>query len=386
MRLQTAIHIIYDANSRYNQIVEPVYVHERPNWPQFRWDESAFASDLADIHYKRGQLLTAMETLGFQIRQETVVSVLVEDVVKSSEIEGENLDAAQVRSSIGRRLGIDVAGLPLADRHVDGVVEMMLDATQRYEVPLDAERLYGWHAALFPTGRSGMFKIVVGAWRDDAKGPMQVISGPAGRERVHFEAPAADRLDLEMERFIGWFETEALDPVVKAAVAHFWFVTIHPFDDGNGRIGRAIMDMALARADGTTQRFYSMSSQIRREREGYYEALEQAQRGSLELTSWIQWFLARMKNALSSAEGVLNIVRSKAKFWDAHAGAGLNERQVRILNMLIEGFNGKLQTSKYAKIVKCSNPTAFRDLTDLVERGILVQDESGGRSTSYRLV
>lgn len=362
------------------------YTHLSPDWPHYRWDSTAFAEELAAIHFRRGALITAMATLGFSLRQQTMLSVLVQDVVKSSEIEGENLDAEQVRSSIARRLGMDYAGLPTPARAVDGVVEMMLDATQRHDAPLDDERIFGWHSALFPTGRSGMFKIVVGAWRNDRTGPMQVVSGSPGKEKVHFEAPSADRVPDEMARFFQWFEAESIDPLVKAAVAHLWFVTIHPMDDGNGRIGRAIVDMALARADQDSQRFYSMSAQIHKDKKEYYQVLERIQKASLDVTDWIIWFLGRLSAAIESAEVVLQIVHRKQVFWDAHRDLGLNERQTMILNMLFEGFYGKLQTAKYAKITKCSKDTALRDLTDLVNRGILVKGEEGGRSTSYALI
>lgn len=361
------------------------YAHETPEWPQFQWDHLAFAQDLSSIHFRRGALLTAMATLGFQVRQETQLSVLVQDVVKSSEIEGERLDTLQVRSSIARRLGLDYAGLPSPARDVEGVVEMMLDATQRYQQPLTEERIFGWHAALFPTGRSGMHKITVGAYRDDHAGPMQVVSGGMGKERVHFEAPSAGRVPSEMDRFLTWFETEELDHVLKAALAHLWFVTIHPMDDGNGRIARAITDMALARADGDKQRFYSMSTQIHQDKTQYYEILEKTQRGDLDVTAWIVWFLNRLDAALTSAEGVLDIVRRRQAFWDNHAEDQLNERQTQVINRLFEGFFGKLQTAKYAKLTKCSTDTALRDLSDLVAKGILVKEEGGGRSTSYRL-
>jgi Fic family protein len=364
----------------------PRYTHESEGWPHYRWDNDAFAAKLSSINFRRGALMTAMATLGFEVRQEAVLQVLVQDVTKSSEIEGEKLDAEQVRSSIARRLGMEYAGLPVPARDVEGVVEMMLDATQRYAEPLDAERIFGWHAALFPTGRSGLFKIVVGAWRDDRAGPMQVVSGPIGREKVHFEAPAAERVPAAMAEFLRWFETEPLDPVVKAAGAHLWFVTIHPMDDGNGRIGRAIMDMALARADGDHQRFDSVTAQIHRDKNAYYDILERTQRRTLDITEWIVWFLDCLSAALESAEGVLDVVRRKQTFWDAHRDDGLNERQIKIVNMLFEGFNGKLQTGKYAKIAKCSNATALRDLNELVEKEVLAVDPSAsGRSTSYVL-
>jgi Fic family protein len=329
--------------------------------------------------------MTAMATLGFEVRQEAVLQVLIQDVTKSSDIEGEKLNEEQVRSSIARRLGIECAGLPMPSRAVEGVVEMMLDATQKYTDPLDEERIFGWHSALFPSGRSGMFKILVGAWRDDRQGPMQVVSGGVGKEKVHFEAPTALRVPQEMELFLQWFEEATLDPVLKAAVAHLWFVTIHPLDDGNGRVARAIMDMALARADGTAQRFYSMTAQIHKDKKEYYSVLERTQKGSLDITEWIVWFLGRLNAALESAESVLQIVYRKQAFWDAHRNIELNERQARIINMLLEGFSGKLQTGKYAKITKCSTPTALRDLTQLVGMGILVKEAGGGRSTSYEL-
>lgn len=362
----------------------PGYAHLSPEWPNYRWDAAAIAQDLAAIHFRRGQLLTAMATLGFDIRQEAVLQVLTQDVVKSSEIEGEHLDAQQVRSSIARHLGLEYAGLPAPARHVEGVVEMVLDATQRYDAPLDEDRIFGWHSALFPTGRSGLYKIVVGSWRTDETGPMRVVSGSLGKETVHFEAPSADRVPDEMAQFLHWFESKGEDPVLKAAIAHLWFVTIHPLDDGNGRVGRAIMDLALARADQTTQRFYSMSAQILEDRKGYYDILEQTQKGSMDMTGWIKWFLGRLDAALASAEGVLLVVRRKQEFWDAHREDKLNDRQVKIINRLLEGFRGKLKTANYATIAKCSHDTALRDLNDLIEKGIIAQ-EGIGRRTHYML-
>lgn len=327
-----------------------------------------------------------MEALGFALRTEASLVTLTEDVVKSSEIEGERLDRDQVRSSIARRLGIDIGALTPAERDVEGVVEMMLDATQRYVEPLTAERLFGWHAALFPTGRSGMHRIIVGAWRDDRTGPMQVVSGPVGRERVHYEAPSADRLAREMGTFVDWFNHEvSLDPVLKAGVAHLWFVTIHPFDDGNGRIARAIADMALARSERSVQRFYSMSAQIRAEREGYYDILEATQKGELDITRWLEWFLRCLGRAIDGAETTLATVMAKARFWEARAGQSFNERQRLVLNRLLDGFEGKLSSSKWAALAKCSQDTALRDIDDLVRRGVLARDAGGGRSTSYSL-
>jgi len=327
-----------------------------------------------------------MEALGFPLRAEAVLHTLTEDVIKSSEIEGEILDKDQVRSSIARRLGIDIGALAPVDRDVEGVVEMMLDATQRYKEPLTADRLFDWHAALFPTGRSGMGRIIVGRWRDDDHGPMQVVSGPIGRERVHFEAPEASRLQHEMDGFIEWYNRKpVLDLVLRAAIAHLWFVTIHPFEDGNGRIARAIADMSLARSDGSAQRFYSMSAQIRAERKAYYDILEATQKGSLDITSWLIWFLNCLDNAFGGAEIVLESVFRKARFWESQAETPLNDRQKKLIGMLLDGFNGKLTSSKWAIIAKCSQDTALRDIDDLMQKGILSKDAAGGRSTAYSL-
>jgi Fic family protein len=363
------------------------YIHELPDWPKFRWDQNRLAERLAAVRHRQGRLIGRMEALGFPLRSEATLENLTQEVLKSSEIEGEILDREQVRSSIARRLGMDIGGLTAADRHVEGVVEMMLDATGKYSEPLTAERLFGWHAAMFPTGRSGMKSITVGAWRDDASGPMQVVSGPIGRERVHYEAPPAPRLAAEMRAFLDWFNSEAaIDPVLKAAVAHLWFVTVHPFDDGNGRIARAIADMALARSEGTAQRFYSMSAQIRQERNAYYDMLESTQKGDLNITSWLEWFLGCLDRAFDGAERTLANVFRKARFWEKHAGAAFNDRQRDMINRLLNGFEGKLTTSKWAQIEKCSQDTALRDIDDLVTRGILRKEPAGGRSTSYSLV
>jgi len=362
------------------------YIHELEGWPGLVWNDAALQVPLAAVRHRQGKLLGRMESLGFAHQAEAVLETLTEDVVKSSEIEGEVFDRAQVRSSVARRLGMDVGGLKAADRDVEGVVEMMLDATQRYAEPLTAERLFDWHAALFPTGRSGMRRIAVGAWRDDALGPMQVVSGPYGRERVHFEAPPANRLDREMAGFLDWFNHPAsLDPVLKAGVAHFWFVTVHPFDDGNGRIARAIADMTLARSEGSAQRFYSMSAQIRVQRSDYYRILEATQRGDLDITSWLEWFLNCLDRAVDHAESLLAQVLRKARFWKRLVGQPLNERQQKVLNRLIDGFDGKLTSSKWAALTKTSQDTALRDIEDLVRRGILSKDPTGGRSTSYSL-
>jgi Fic family protein len=364
----------------------PKYIYELADWPNFRWDQEGLAKQLAAVRHRQGRLIGKMQALGFPLREEAVLETLTEDVLRSSQIEGEILDKDQVRSSIARRLGIDAGALAPADRNVEGVVEMMLDATQKFNEPLTDERLFGWQAALFPTGRSGLSKIIVGAWRDEKSGPMQVVSGPYGRERVHYEAPVAGRLDAEMKSFLDWFNAAVdTDPVLKAALAHLWFVTIHPFADGNGRIARAIADMALARSEDSPQRFYSMSAQIQQERNDYYDILETTQNGDLEITPWLEWFLGCLDRAFDGAETTLEAVFRKAEFWKKHAAVPLNERQRDILNRLLNGFEGKLTSSKWATIEKCSPDTALRDINELVDRGILQKDEGGGRSTSYSL-
>ena len=364
-----------------------VYIHERPDWPEFRWNSEKLAERLAQVRHKQGRLLGRMESLGFNLKAEASLQTLTEEVVKSSEIEGEILDRDQVRSSIARRLGINIGALTGADRNVEGVVEMMLDAIQKYDQPASAERLFGWHAALFPTGRSGILKIVVGGWRTEQSGAMQVVSGPIGHEHVHFEAPAAKRLQTEMNAFLDWFnDNKGLDPVIKAALAHLWFVTIHPFEDGNGRIARAIADLALARSEHSAQRFYSMSAQIRKERSAYYNILEKTQRGTVEITGWLEWFLDCLDRAFDGAETIIGNVLQKAAFWERHAANMLNKRQRLILNRLLDGFEGKLTSSKWAKIAKISQATATRDIEDLINRNILEKDAAGGRSTSYSLV
>ena len=363
------------------------YIHEREDWPKFRWNEGKIAKQLAGLARRQGRLLGRMEALGFTLRSEAVLRTLTAEVIKTSEIEGEVLNPEQVRSSLARRLGIDIGALTPADRNVEGVVEMMLDATQNYAEPLTEERLFGWHAALFPTGRSGMTKIIVGAWRDDSSGPMQVVSGALGRERVHFEAPEAKRLKKEMRAFLTWFNKgPAIDPVLKAAMAHLWFVAIHPFADGNGRIARAIADMSLARSENSAQRFYSMSTQIRAERTAYYGILEATQKDDLDITDWLDWFLACLDHAFTGTEDILGTVLHKAEFWEKHSEASINDRQRLMLNKLLDGFEGKLSTSKWAKIAKCSKDTALRDIEALIALGILAKDPGGGRSTSYSLL
>jgi len=364
-----------------------MYLWEKPDWPAFTWDEKALAKPIAQVSREQGRLLGKMEALGFDLRNEAHLRTLTEDVLKSSEIEGEKLERDQVRSSIARRLGMDVGGLIPADRDVEGVVEMMMDATSNYQKPLTEERLFDWHAALFPTGRSGMHKIRVGTWRDDSTGPMDVVSGAIGKEKVHYQAPPAERLSDEMAKFLTWFEgPKDTDPLLTAGLAHLWFVTIHPFDDGNGRIARAIADMALARSEKTGQRFYSMSAQIRRERNDYYNTLEATQKGALDVTRWQTWFIDCLHRAIDGAQETLGAVLFKAQFWERFAKEPLNERQIKVLNRLLDGFEGKLTTSKWAKLAKCSQDTAYRDILDLVERGAMQKDPGGGRSTSYSLV
>ena len=362
------------------------FIYEHTDWPKFTWDADVLERTLAAVRHRQGRLLGRMEALGFKLRTEASLTTITADVVKSSAIEGETLNPIEVRSSIARRLGIDVGGYIPASRDVEGIVEVMLDATQRFDRQLTAERIFGWHAALFPTGRSGMQRITVGAWRPASAGPMQVVSGPAGRERIHFEAPASDRLDHEMASFLDWFNRDDdLDPVVKAALAHLWFGTIHPFEDGNGRIARAIADMALARADNSASRFYSMSAQIEAERRDYYSQLESQQRGDLDVTPWLTWFLACLDRALGRAEQTLAAVIDRARLWEFINRQSVNERQRLIVNRLTDGFEGHLTTSKYAKIAKCSTDTALRDIRELLERGIIVQNQGGGRNTSYRI-
>jgi Fic family protein len=364
-----------------------LYIHEKRDWPRFRWNLERLTGRLATVRHRQGRLIGRMEAVGFPLRAEAVLHTLTLDVLKSSEIEGEVLDREQVRSSIARRLGMDIGALVPVNRNVDGVVEMMLDATQNYDKPLTKERLFSWHASLFPAGYSGMRKIKVGAWRDDAKGPMRVVSGPIDREHVHFEAPASDRLEKEIKAFLDWFnDDDGTDLVLRAGIGHLWFVTLHPFEDGNGRIGRAIADMTLARSEQCTQRFYSMSAQIRQERKAYYEGLEEAQKGTLDITEQLEWFLDCLGRAFDGVEDMLAAVFRKTRFWQSCDGLSFNDRQRLILNRLLDGFEGKLTSSKWAKLAKCSQDTALRDIQDLVECGVLRKDPSGGRSTSYSLI
>lgn len=364
-----------------------MYSWERADWPAYKRDDPKLRKLLTSVHHAQGRLLGRMEGLGFQLRNEAHLQTLTQDVIKSSEIEGENLDHDQVRSSIAERLGIDIGGSIPTDRNVDGIVEMMLDATGNYQLPVTDERLFGWHNCLFPTGRSGMTKIDVGSYRTDKTGPMQVVSGYAGREKVHYQAPPATRVSEEMTHFLSWIESTAEeDPILKAAIAHLWFVTIHPFDDGNGRIGRAIADLCLARADQTPQRFYSMSKQIREERKAYYDILEHTQKQDLDITDWLEWFLGCLLRAIQGAGTTLDATLSKAHFWEELSGTPLNKRQSKVINKLLDGFEGKLTTSKWAKLTRCSQDTAYRDILDLTKKNVLEKGPEGGRSTHYLLV
>jgi len=364
-----------------------MYIHTLKKWPDLTWQHQELSVKLGAVRHRQGKILGQMNAAGFKIKEEAILKTLTLDVTKSSEIEGEILNPEQVRSSIARRLGLDVAGLIPTNRYIEGVVEMMLDATQNYKNPLTEDRLFGWQSALFPTGRSGIFKIKVGNWRNDEKGPMQVISGASGREKVHYEAPEAERLPVEMTQFLQWFNSsQEIDAVIKAGVAHLWFVTIHPFEDGNGRITRAITDMQLARADGSEQRFYSMSAQIEQEKRSYYDILEKTQKGSLDITQWLLWFLECLDRSMDSTDQIVEKVQTKDRFWKVHEGVPLNGRQLKMINLLLEDFYGTLNVSKWAKINQCSTDTALRDIQDLVKKNILEQETAGGRSTSYRIV
>lgn len=384
------------------------YIWQSKDWPNWHFDLAALAGPMAEVSRAQGLLMGRLADVGMALRDQASLAALTEDVVKTSEIEGEQLNVESVRSSIARRLGVDIGALAPVDRHVEGVVEMVLDATANCQAPVTRERLFGWHAALFPTGYSGLAKIKVGSWRDDASGPMQVVSGPIGRQRVHFEAPPADRLEAETGRFLDWLNGASNEPpLIKAGLGHLWFVTLHPFDDGNGRIARAIGDLLLARADGSPQRFYSLSAQIQHERKAYYDILEQTQKNlpganfraspeggrhrdvpdnrSMDVTEWLAWFLDTLHRAVDQAQHTLDAVLTKTRFWQRWATTPLNERQVKLLNKLLDGFEGKLTSSKWAAIAKCSPDTALRDINDLLARGVLRKSDAGGRSTSYEL-
>jgi len=360
-----------------------MYLHHREDWPKFRWDNETLLPYVSKVRDLQGRLIGRMESLGFELREEAVLETITKDILKSSEIEGELLNPDEVRSSVARRLGMEISGLPNASRNVEGVVEMMLDATQNYEKALTDDRLFGWHSAMFPSGRSGMYKIKVGDWRD---GPMEVVSGALGKEKVHYTAPEASRLKEEMDRFIGWFNTDnRMESVIKSAIAHLWFVSIHPFDDGNGRIARAIGDVQLSRADRTSQRFYSMSAQILKSKNGYYNILESTQKGNMDISQWLVWYFERLTEALEATDETLSKVLIKAKFWEQYKNMQFNERQIEMINKLQGDFVGKLHSSKWAKITKVHRDTARRDIQDLIEKGVLSDSGEGGRSTNYIL-
>ena len=362
------------------------YIWQASDWPNWRFDLAALAGPMAEVSRAQGLLMGRLADVGMALRDQASLAALTEDVVKTSEIEGEQLNIESVRSSIARRLGVDIGALAQVDRHVEGVVEMVIDATANCNAPVTRERLFGWHAALFPTGYSGLSKLNVATWRDDSSGPMQVVSGPIGRQRVHFEAPPAGRLEVETSRFIDWLNGASNEPqLIKAGLGHLWLVTLHPFDDGNARIARAIGDLLLARADGSPQRFYSLSAQIQRERKAYYDSLERTQKRSMDVTEWLAWFLDALHRAVDHAQLTLDAVLAKARFWQRWATMPLNERQVKLLNKLLDGFEGKLTSSKWAAIAKCSPDTALRDINDLLMHGVLRKTDAGGRSTSYEL-
>ena len=362
------------------------YIWQAPDWPHWRYDLAALAGPLAEASRAQGLLLGRLADVGAALRDKATLLALTEDAIKTSEIEGEQLNVASVRSSIARRLGVDIGALAPVDRHVEGVVEMMLDATANCQAPVTQERLFAWHAALFPTGYSGLSRVQVAGWRNDANGPMQVVSGPMTRQKVHFEAPPADRLAAESEQFLAWLNADSAEPpLIKAALGHLWLVTLHPFDDGNGRIARAIGDLLLARADGSPQRFYSLSAQIQRERKTYYDILERTQKGTMDVTAWLLWFLESLRRAVDQAQQTLDAVLLKTRYWQRWATLPLNERQAKILNRLLDGFEGKLTNSKWAALAKCSPDTALRDINDLLARGVLRKTGAGGRSTSYEL-
>jgi len=362
------------------------YIYQYEDWPNFIWDINNISDLLAEVRNKQGRLIGKMEALGFDLQNEAFLETLTTDILKSNEIEGIVLNKDEVRSSIAQRLGIDLGGLPPINRNIEGIVDIMFDATKNFDKPLTKKRLFSWHYAMFPMGRSGIFEIVVGEWRKDIKGPMQVVSGAIGKEKIHYEAPPAKVIDNEMSKFLNWFNNKTnVDLVLKASIAHLWFVTLHPFEDGNGRITRAITDMLLARSDGLPQRFYSMSSQIQKERKSYYDILEKTQKGRLDITEWINWFLNALQKAIANSENTLSLVIKKHKFWNTYGTEIKNKRQKNILNKLLEEFTGSLTTSKWAKITKCSQDTALRDIQDLINKGILIKSQSGGRSTKYEL-
>lgn len=368
------------------KLLVTMYLYNNKDWPNFKWDTEILLPYVSKVRDLQGRLIGKMENIGFELREEAVLATLTEDVLKTSEIEGELLNPEEVRSSVAQRLGMEISGLPNASRNVEGVVEMMLDATQQYKESLTKDRLFGWHSALFPAGRSGRHKITVGDWRKDENGPMQVISGPMGKEKIHYIAPAAVKLEGEMNLFIEWFNTdEDMEPVIKSAIAHLWFVSIHPFDDGNGRIARAIADSQLARTDRTNQRFYSISAQIMNSKNGYYNILESSQKGNMDVSQWLVWYFERLTEALEATNETLSKILVKAEFWKLYKETPFNKRQVEMINKLQDDFFGKLNSSKWAKMMKVHRDTALRDIQDLIEKGVLSDSEEGGRSTNYIL-
>ncbi len=363
-----------------------MYLYNNQNWPIFEWNSEKLLPLLSYVRNRQGKLIGKMGALGFELRNEANLEILTQEIIKSTEIEGEFLDREQVRSSIARRLGLEISGLVYSERNVDGIVDLMIDATKNYDQELDKERLFSWHNALFQTGKSGIYKIIVGNWRDDSTGPMQVVSGALGKEKVHYQAPPAAQLENEMRIFFDWFNLEQnTDLVLKTAIAHLWFVTLHPFEDGNGRISRALSDMLLARSDEQSYRFYSMSTQIRKERNSYYDLLEKTQKSGLDITSWLEWFLKCLLHSIENSETLLEKIIYKHSFWLKHSRLNINDRQRIILNMLMDDFEGVLNTTKWAKIGKCSQDTALRDIQDLIEKGILIKSVQGGRSTNYEI-
>ncbi|PKL78497.1 MAG: DUF4172 domain-containing protein [Ignavibacteriae bacterium HGW-Ignavibacteriae-4] len=362
------------------------YIHQRNEWPNFKWDNETLLPYVSKVRDLLGRLIGRMEGIGFELREEAVLNTITDDIIKTSEIEGEVLNPVEVRSSVAKKLGMDSPEVHIVSRNVEGIVEMMLDATQNYDEHLTKDRLFGWHSSLFPTGRSGMFKIRVGDWRDGEHGSMQVVSGPLGREKVHYTAPESHLLENEMNKFLNWFNTdENMEPVIKSAVAHLWFVSIHPFDNGNGRIARAIAESQLARADRTKQRFYSMSAQIMKYRKEYYNILESTQKSSMDISQWLVWYFERLTEALEATDETLSKILLKAKFWELHKNTQFNERQAEIVNKLLGDFVGKLHSSKWAKMTKVHRDTARRDIQDLIEKGVLSDSGEGGRSTNYIL-
>lgn len=389
LRMKSGIYVAREANPPHNHRMnsgDDTYLWQEDHWPAWSYDLAALAGPMAAVCRAQGMLMGRLADVGLAQRDQASLTALTDEVVKTSEIEGEHLEVGSVRSSIARRLGVDIGALAPVDRQVEGVVEMMLDATLNCAAPVTRERLFGWHAALFPGGYSGLNRIKVAGWRDDAAGPMQVVSGRLGRQRVHYQAPPADRLEAETQRFFHWVDGASGEPsLIKAGIGHLWFVTLHPFDDGNGRIARAVGDLLLARAEGSPQRFYSLSAQIQRERKAYYDILERTQKGRGDVTEWLAWFFDALNRAVERAHGNLDTVLVKVRFWQRLAGTPLNERQVKLLNRLVDGFEGKLTSSKWAAMAKCSPDTALRDLNDLLAHGILRKSAAGGRSTSYEL-